>query len=69
MSDPIFDNTGKQIAYRDGNVAVSLDGKTSYNIDTNGNLIDQASGEIVAHLIPAGAYLPDGKPSPGQSVF
>ncbi len=69
MSEPIFDNTGKQIAHRVGNVAISLDGKTSFDIDANGNLINQASGEIVAHLIPAGPYLPDGKPSPVQSVF
>ncbi|MGM5048175.1 hypothetical protein AB8A20_04820 [Tardiphaga sp. 604_B6_N1_1] len=69
MSDPIFDNTGKQIAHRVGNEAVSLDGQTSYNIDSSGNLIDKETGKIIAHLIPAGAYLPNGQPSPGQSVF
>lgn len=68
MSDPIFDNEGKQIASRIKNEAISLDGKTRYSIDPNGNLSDGA-GKIVGHLIPTGKYLPDGRPSPGQSLF
>jgi hypothetical protein len=68
MSDPIFDNKGQQIARRVGNEAVSLDGKKKYSIDPNGNLLD-AGGKIVGHLIPAGEYLPDGRPAPAQSIF
>jgi hypothetical protein len=68
VSDPIFDNEGKQVASRIGNEAVGLDGKQKYSIDPNGNLLDQA-GAIVGHLIPTGEYLPDGRRSPAQSLF
>jgi hypothetical protein len=68
ISDPIFDNEGKQVARRIGNEAVSLDGKQKYSIDPNGNLLDQ-TGAIVGHLIPSGEYLPDGRRSPAQSLF
>jgi len=68
MSDPIFDNEGKQVASRVGNEVVSLDGKKKYSVDPNGNLLDKA-GAIVGHLIPSGKYLPDGRPSPAQSLF
>jgi hypothetical protein len=49
--------------------ATSLDGQKTYSIDVNGNLLDKSTGKIVAHLIPGGAYLPNGKPAPGQTVF
>jgi hypothetical protein len=69
MSDPIFDNNGKHIARRIGNEVVSPDGKKSYDVDRVGNLVDKKSGAIVAHLIPVGQCLPDGRPSPGQDIF
>ena len=69
MSDPIFDNLGNQVAIRVGSEAISLDGEKSYSIDANGNLLDKKTGKIVGHLIPAGRYLSDGKPSPSQSLF
>jgi hypothetical protein len=69
VGDPIFDNHGKQIACRIGNEAVSLDGAKAYDIDPNGNLLDKLTGTIVGHLIPAGKYLPNGRPSPVQNLF
>ena len=68
MGDPIFNNKGKQVARRIGNEAVSLDGNRKYSIDPNGNLLDK-TGAIVGHLIPSGEYLPDGRPSPAQTLF
>ena len=68
MIEPILDNRGRQIASRVGSEAISLDGKTKYSIDPNGNLVDR-SGNVVGHLIPAGEYLPDGRPSPAQNLF
>jgi hypothetical protein len=69
VDDLIYDNNGNHIARRTGNEAVSLDGKKSYAIDPNGNLLDKKTGAILGHLIPAGEYLPDGRPSPGQNLF
>jgi hypothetical protein len=69
MGDPIFDNEGRQIARRIGNEVVSLDGQKTYSVDPSGNLLDKQSGAIVGHLIPAGQYLPNGKPSPSQTLF
>jgi hypothetical protein len=69
MDGPIFDNQGKYVATRNGMEAISADGKKSYLIDVNGNLLDKTSNEIVGHLIPGGKYLPDGRPSPAQTIF
>lgn len=69
MSDPIFDNTGKQVAYRVGGEVRSRDGKTVYDLDPAGNLVDRTTGQVVGHLIPVGEYLPNGKPAPGQTLF
>jgi hypothetical protein len=66
---PIYDNHGTHIANRVGNEVVSLDGKKSYLLDPTGNLLDKATGVIRGHLIPAGQYLPDGRPSPSQDLF
>lgn len=66
---PIFDNTGKQIAEWVGDEVISLDGKKRYSVDFNGNLRNKVTGELVGHLIPGGANLPDGRPSPSQTIF
>lgn len=68
MYAPIFDNTGKQVATRSGMKVTSIDGRKTYDVDHSGNLLNNA-GTIVGHLIPAGQYLPDGKPSPSESIF
>jgi hypothetical protein len=69
MNEPIFDNEGRQVATRIGTEVVSLNGKRRYDVDPNGNLLDKLTHAIVGHLIPAGKYLPDGRPSPGQNLF
>jgi hypothetical protein len=69
MSDPIFDNDGKQIAYRFGSQVFDLNNKPKYDVDPTGNLLDLVTQEIVGHLIPVGRYLPNGERSPAQALF
>ncbi len=69
MDGPIFDNEGRYVATRHGMEATSADGKKSYEIDVNGNLLEKSSKQIVGHLIPSGEYLPDGRAAPAQTIF